>query len=61
MESNFKMTQVNLFIKQKQAKGEWGGTGMEFGLGRYKLLHLEWISEEVLLYIAQGTLLNILE
>ena len=34
------------------AKGEVGGSGMdwEFGVSRYKLLHLEWISNEVLLY-----------
>ena len=34
------------------AKGEEGGNGMEgeFRFGRHKLLHLEWISNEVLLY-----------
>ena len=34
------------------AKGEGGGNGIyrEFGVGRYKLLHLEWISNGVLLY-----------
>ena len=34
------------------AKGERGGRGTdrEFGIGRYKLLHLEWISNELLLY-----------
>jgi len=34
------------------AKGEGGGSGMdrEFGIGRWKLLYLEWISNEVLLY-----------
>ena len=33
------------------AKGERGGSGMdgEFGVGGCKLLHLEWISNEVLL------------
>ena len=55
------MAQMNLSTKQKQthiesrlmvAKGEERGSGMdwEFGVGRYKLLHLEWISNEVLLY-----------
>ena len=56
------MAKMNLSTKQKQitgienilvvAKGEWGGSGMdgEFGFGRCKLLHLEWISYEVLLY-----------
>ena len=34
------------------AKGEVGGSGMdgEFQVGICKLLHLEWISSEVLLY-----------
>ena len=34
------------------AKGVGGRIGMdgEFGIGRYKLLHLEWISNEVLQY-----------
>ena len=31
------------------AKGE-GAMDWEFGVGRYKLLHLEWISSEVVLY-----------
>ena len=34
------------------AKGEGGGIVMdwEFGVSSFKLLHLEWISNEVLLY-----------
>ena len=34
------------------SKGAWGGSGMEgeFGARRCKLRHLEWISNEVLLY-----------
>ena len=34
------------------AKGEGGGTGMDwdFGVGRCKLLYLEWINNKVLLY-----------
>ena len=34
------------------AKGDEGGSGMDgdFGVCRCKLLHLEWISNEVLLY-----------
>ena len=54
------MAQVNLSTKQKQthienrlvvAKREKGRSEMdwEFGAGRYKLLYLEWISNEVLL------------
>ena len=42
------------------AKGD-GVEGMdwEFGVSRYKILHLEWINK-VLLY-RQGTIFNILE
>ena len=34
------------------AKREGGRSGMdwEFGVSRYKLLHLEWISSEILLF-----------
>jgi len=34
------------------ASGDGGGSGMdwEFGVSRCKLFHLEWISNEVLLY-----------
>ena len=53
---------MNLLTKQKQThrhreqtcgcQGVGGGSGMdgEFELDRYKLLHLEWIRNEVLLY-----------
>ena len=55
------MAQVNPSKEQKQThreqtfgcqRGEGGGSGMdgEFGVARCKLLHLEWISNEVLLY-----------
>ena len=35
-----------------QGGGEGGGSGMnwEFGVNRYKLLPLEWISDEILMY-----------
>ena len=46
-------------------KGEGGGSGMdgEFGISKCKLLHLEWISNEVLWYSSGNTssLLNIME
>ena len=56
------MAQRNLSTKQKLtdiqsrlvvATGERGGSGMdwEFGISRCKLLHLEWINNEVLQYI----------
>ena len=40
---------------------EGGGSGMdrELGVSRCKLLHLEWISNEVLLY-STGTISNLL-
>ena len=56
------MAQMNLSTKQKQThrhreqtcgcQGGGGGSGMdwEFEVSRCKLLHLEWISNEVLLY-----------
>ena len=54
------MAQINLPTEKKQTHehGEQtcgcqgGGSGMywEFGVSRCKLLHLEWISSEVLLY-----------
>ena len=56
------MAQMNLSTKQKQThrlreqicgcQGGGGGNEMggEFGVGRCKLLHAEWISNEVLLY-----------
>ena len=64
------MAQMNLCIKQKQthkenrlavAKGAEGQSGMdwEFGVSRCKLLHLEWISNEVLL-TAQETISSLL-
>ena len=33
-----------------QEGGRGNGMGWEFGVGRCKLLHLEWVSNEVLLY-----------
>ena len=39
---------------------EKGGKEMdwEFGISRCKLLHMEWVSNEIPLYIAQGTVSN---
>ena len=62
---------MNLFIKQKQTHRHkaqicsyqvWlGGRWMdwEFGVGRCKLLHLEWIDNKVLPYIAQETVCSL--
>ena len=54
------MAQMNLSTEKKitdlhnglvVAKGEWEGGGVvgELGVNRYKLLPLEWISNEILL------------
>lgn len=44
------------------AKGKWGGSGMDwgFGISRCKLLCLEWIRNEVLLYSTE-TISNLIE
>ena len=39
----------NRFVVARR-EGTGSGVDGEFGVGRYKLLHLEWISSEVLLY-----------
>ena len=56
------MAQLNLSRERKQihghgkqtcgCQGGGGGSGMdwEFGVSRCKLLHLKWISNEILLY-----------
>ena len=54
------MAQLILSAKQKQitdmesrlvvARGQREGNGMDMEFGRCKLLYLEWISNEVLLY-----------
>ena len=49
LENRNRLTDIeNRFVV---AKGKVGGSGMdwEFGVSRCKLLHLEWISDEVLL------------
>ena len=65
------MTQMNLSIEQKQVhrhieqtvvsrrKGEERGVYWEFGVGRCKLLHLEWVNNRSHC-IAQGTVFHIL-
>ena len=57
------MEQMNLSIKQKQTRrrreqthgcrrgGGGSGMGWQFEVSRSKLLHLEWISNEIPLYI----------
>ena len=61
----------DLSIKQKQvmdmeirlvfSRGEGGEKGMdgEFGVGRCELLHLEWISNGVLLYSKRNCALSL--
>ena len=69
---NLKMIEMKLFTKQKQThrlrewtygcQGKSLGEGIvrEFGMDRYTLLHLKWITNKGLLYIALGTLLNVM-
>ena len=67
------MAQMNLFTKQKKTYrhreqtcgcpgvGRERGIDWEFGVGRCELLHVEWISNDVLLCsIVQGTMSNLL-
>ena len=42
-----------------EREGERSGVDEEFGVGRCKLLYLEWISNEVLLY-STGTVSSLL-
>ena len=55
------MIQMNLLTKQKQTqryrglvfakgKGHGGGMNWEIGIGRYKILYIEWTNNKVLLY-----------
>ena len=41
-------------------EGVGGGVKWELGVSRCKLLYLEWIHNKVLLYIAQGTISNLM-
>ena len=47
--ASFSMTFANRFVVSKEEGGRSGMNG-DLGVGRCKLLHLEWISNEVLLY-----------
>ena len=40
---------LNTLVVAK-GEGRWSGMNWEFGVYRCKLLHLEWISNEILLY-----------
>ena len=57
LQSRNRLIEIRLAI----AKGEREGRRMdwEFGIGRFKLFHLEWIKNKVLC-IAQGTIWSIL-
>ena len=63
------MTQMNPSMIDKQTsrlavargRGREGGRDWELGISRCKLLHVECVSNNVLLYnIAQGTTFNVL-
>ena len=53
------MAQINLYTKTETDSQTWrtvareegrSGVDWEFGVSRYKLLHLEWMDNRVLLY-----------
>ena len=52
------MIQINLFTKQKQTRRE--GIVRDFEINMYTLVYFKWIINRVQLYIAQGTLLNVM-
>ena len=56
--ASFSMTFANRFVVSKEEGGRSGMNG-DLGVGRCKLLHLEWISNEVLL-TAQENISNFL-
>ena len=49
---------MNLFTKQKQTRRE--GIVRDFEINMYTLVYFKWIINRVQLYIAQGTLLNVM-
>ena len=55
--------QIHIENRLVIGKGDGVGGGMneEFQLSRCKLLYVEWLDNKVLLYIAQGTRVNILQ
>ena len=60
------MTQMNISTKEKQTHskreqayccqrgGDQGGMDLEFGVNRYKLLHIEWINNKALPYSTEN-------
>ena len=52
------MIQINLFTEQKQTCRE--GIVRDFEINMYTLVYFRWIINRVQLYIAQGTLLNVM-
>ena len=52
LKNNYNSTIKRQPISKVGSEGGGGGSGMdgEFGVSRYKLLHLNWMSNEVLLY-----------
>ena len=50
---------TDIEVKLVVAKGEKGGVDWEFGVGRCKLLLIEWINTKILLY-SIGTISNLL-
>lgn len=69
LKKKHKTPQMNLTERLTDMEKEWcllgggragRGMGWEFGVSGYKLCHLGWINNKVLVY-TQGTIFNILE
>ena len=50
LSTEHRLTDMENRLVVAKAEGEGSGVDWEFGVGRCKLLHLEWISNELLLY-----------
>ena len=50
LQNRIRLTDTENRLAVAKREGGWSGMDGEFGVSRCKLLHLEWISNEVLLY-----------
>ena len=50
LQNRNRLTDIENRLVVAEGEGEGRGMGWEFGVGRCKLLHLEWINYKVLLY-----------
>ena len=50
LQNRYKLTDTEKSLVDAKWEGGWRGMDWEFGVSRCRLLHLQWISNEVLLY-----------